>query len=65
MKIINKENLEKELFDGAVICMKDSIEKRYYRINNSNLEYSDDNEKWTVSNLTIDDLKQNSFVKIN
>lgn len=65
MKIIDKENLEKELFDGAIIYMKDSIEKRYYKINNNVLTYSDDNEEWTVSKLTVEDLKQNSFIRIN
>lgn len=35
------------------------------RINNNDLKYSDDNEEWTISKLTVEDLKQNSFIKIN
>ena len=67
MNSINSEDLEKELLSGAVVYMEGSnfLEKRYYRINNDSIEYSDDNKYWNKSSLTIEELKKYSYIKTN
>lgn len=67
MKNIGGENLEKELLSGAIVYMEgsNSLEKRYYRINNNSIEYSDDNKCWSKSSLTIEELKKYSYIKTN
>lgn len=66
MKIIDKENLEKELLDGAIVYMEGSNfqERRLYRLNkeSNELEYSDDAKTWNISAINIEDLKENRWI---
>lgn len=54
------------LENGDVIYVKEPnfTEKRLYRLNNNNLEYSDDNLIWNTSKLSIEDLEKYICLKI-
>lgn len=65
MDILRNNEIIKALEEGYIIYMKDSsIEKRYYRINNKILQYTDDNVVWIDSNLSIDELLKHEFMKV-
>lgn len=66
MNIVKNESIKVALEQGCVIYMKDSeIEKRYYKLNSKTkeLEWSDNNQEWNISNLSLEDLMKYEFVK--
>lgn len=66
MNIVKNESIKVALEQGYVIYMKDSgVEKRYYKLNSKTkeLEWSDNNQEWNISNLTLEDLMKYEFVK--
>lgn len=66
MRKLKGAEIGNALKNGDIIYVEESnfIEKRLYRLKNNNLEYSDDNLKWSTSKLGVEDLEKYICVKI-